>query len=412
MAADQQTIPLWRTWYEQGEILNMFDAAYFRLSDAQAKKRGPICESEVASAFKDFLNRDLDDYGFSPADFQKKLGQFQAHADVEGIPGTGFTMFSPPIAAHYLRNYKEVIECDAHARDEAPPSTLNHSHCMLSEFPNGHTRSFAYSSEAKKDLSHCQGPQDQFDERSLGMSVAVKGNWFPVRPDSKIAVFDTSAAGMKKYLGEGEFTAIETVDANDVIFKDVYSISTRPNIHSDKKVAVGLAAAHFAIKQFSDWMWITIWWSKDPNSDFGEDRPDSISGTWRNYKMCVVVDYQDSKYAMDDDFRDKYPTLAASLDETFDNPATNTGNSWCSNPFIERRKNNARTNCMGCHQHAGTGIANESIFKGDEVNFPNSARLKVRTNFMADYLFSFDQNPDQFQHEIREIVRSRETNLR
>ena len=251
---------------------------------------------------------------------------------------------------------------------------------MLSEFPNGITRSTAYANSNARDFSHCQGAQDQFDERKLGMSVAVKASWFPVRADSKIAIFDTSAAGMKKYLNEGEFLAVGTVPGTDALFRDIYSISVRPNIDADKKINLGLAAAHFAIKQFPDWMWI-------------------------------VVDFQDSKDSMDAEFRRKFPLLTASLDETFDNPNTNAGNSWCSNPFIERRKFNARTNCIGCHQHAGAGVDAEAVFNGDESVYPHSSRLKVRKNLMADYLYSFDQDPDQFQHEIGEIVRSREAGL-
>jgi hypothetical protein len=411
ISPEQQTVPVWRTWYEHGEILNMFDAAYYRLSDEQAKKRAPICESDVAGAFKGLLGRDLADYGVSPEDFQTKLSQFRGHPDVEGIPGTGFTMFSPAVAAHYLRNYKEIIECGEHPRLEAPPSALTHSACMVSEFPNGLTKSAAYADKAIRDFSHCQGPQDQFDERDLGMAVAIKASWFPVRSDSKIAVFDTSAEGMKRYLNEGEFLPVDTKDANDAVFQDIYSVRTRANVNSDKTVDYGMAAAHFAIKQFPDWLWITLWWSPDPNSDFGEDRPDSIQGIWRNYKMCVVADYQDTKYSMDEEFRRKFPELTASLDETFNNPNTNTANSWCSNPYIERRRFNARTNCIGCHQHAGAGAVADQIFQGDEANFPHSARSKVRNNFISDYLFSFDQNPDQFQHEMDEIVRSRESSF-
>ncbi|NIS36800.1 MAG: hypothetical protein GWN73_40355, partial [Actinobacteria bacterium] len=32
------------------------------------------------------------------------------------------------------------------------------------------------------------------------------------------------------------------------------------------------------------------------------------------------------------------------------------GPSWCSNPYIEHGRGNARTNCIGCHQHGGSEV--------------------------------------------------------
>ena len=47
-------------------------------------------------------------------------------------------------------------------------------------------------------------------------------------------------------------------------------------------------------KELDHWLWITLWWSPDPDSDFGADRPAAIAalpGPWRNYKMCVTSSY-------------------------------------------------------------------------------------------------------------------------
>jgi hypothetical protein len=404
------TLPLWRTWYEQGEILSMFETAYYKLTDTAAKKRARICESDIAAAFDGLVGRNLEDFGFTVSDFEKKLGQFQWSVDVEGVPGTGFTMFSPGVAAHYLRNYRAMIACSKHERGDETGSQLNRSFCMDAEFPTGIAANPAYNA-ATLDYSHCEGAQSPIDDTTAGMAVAVKANWFTARPGQKIAVFDTSASGLRDALTSGEFVAKSTADADDIIGKSIYTIAVRPNINSDLISSVGLAAAHFALKQFPDWMWITIWWSPDPNSDFGSDRPDEIQGPWRNYKMCVVTDFDDDRNSIDADFHRQYPDLAEALTEAYTNPAMAAGHSWCSNPFIERGKFNARTNCIGCHQHAGAGEMSPLIFQGDESAFPHSARAKVRKNFPGDYLFSFDQNPDYFQHEIREIVRSRESGI-
>ena len=65
-------------------------------------------------------------------------------------------------------------------------------------------------------------------------------------------------------------------------------------------------------------------------------------------------------------------------------PAQPAGPTRCSNPYLERGAGNARTNCIGCHQHAGTSMLPENILK----DFPSDGRTEVRRNFPADYLFA------------------------
>jgi len=52
------------------------------------------------------------------------------------------------------------------------------------------------------------------------------------------------------------------------------------------------------------------------------------------------------------------------------------GPSWCSNQYIERGAHNAQTNCIGCHQHAGTGLASEDVL-ADSLTFPQSGRAMI-----------------------------------
>ena len=74
---------------------------------------------------------------------------------------------------------------------------------------------------------------------------------------------------------------------------------------------------------------------------------------------------------------------------------------------------NARTNCIGCHQHAGTGELSEHVFLDDpsdpdnaqrRARFPHGSRSQVRLNFPGDYLWSFAESPDYFQLEINEVI--------
>ena len=89
--------------------------------------------------------------------------------------------------------------------------------------------------------------------------------------------------------------------------------------------------------------------------------------------------------------------------------------TWCSNPYVEHGRNNARTNCIGCHQHGGATVAHDRDGDGtpdpfdldrvidDDVFFPQAGRPQQRDVFIADYLYSFNR-VDDFSGVIRREV--------
>ena len=66
------------------------------------------------------------------------------------------------------------------------------------------------------------------------------------------------------------------------------------------------------------------------------------------------------------------------------------GPTWCSNPYLETGAGNAATNCIGCHQHAGTDIDVEKIL-GDEAAFPARGRTELRKDFLTDYSYQLSR---------------------
>jgi hypothetical protein len=142
-----------------------------------------------------------------------------------------------------------------------------------------------------------------------------------------------------------------------------------------------MPALHIMTKELDHWMWITLWWSNSPDSDFGADRPASIAslpGPWRNYKMCVVTSYVE---------RDADPRggQAGSLGDAIEAVHGGVGApSWCSNPYLELGPHNAGTNCIGCHQHGGTEMEIQKILDDQ----PHYGSTRVRNNFFTDYLWA------------------------
>lgn len=138
-----------------------------------------------------------------------------------------------------------------------------------------------------------------------------------------------------------------------------------------------LPALHIMSKELDHWLWITLWYSPFPDTDFGADRPASLGGPWRNYKMCVATQYLEG----DPDPRGGFSgTLGDALEATSKQNAP----TWCSNPYLELGPGNAQTNCIGCHQHGGTELTAEKIL-ADQPHFGNT---RVRNNFFTDYLWA------------------------
>ena len=128
-----------------------------------------------------------------------------------------------------------------------------------------------------------------------------------------------------------------------------------------------LAGLHIMTKELRKWLWMTMWWSPDADGDFGADRPADLDrrSVWRHYKMCVVSAH---------DERD---------------PSQPPGPTWCSNPYLERGAGNARTNCIGCHQHGGT-VAQAREIIGDETRFPRTGAPRCAPTFRPTTLWALD----------------------
>ena len=198
-------------------------------------------------------------------------------------------------------------------------------------------------------------------------AVLVKADWHRKLAGESLPVFDTSAARMRDRLATD---AAWTPDGSaDPDASAIYT-ATLPNGN-----AFRLPALHVMSKELDHWLWITLWWSPDPDGDFGADRPAALPAPWRNYKMCVSSAYLEG----DPDRRGGQPgTLGDALEVVHGGVGAP---SWCSNPYLELGEGNAATNCIGCHQHGGTELTPESIL----ATQPHHGTTRVRNNFFTDY---------------------------
>lgn len=228
-------------------------------------------------------------------------------------------------------------------------------------------------------------------------SAVIKADWRRAQLGFTLPVYDTSAAALARRLSpygpvawaepgadsDGDDDSGAGDSQADPGPEEIYTLAL-PNGSIYR-----LAGLHIMTKELDHWIWVTLWWSPAADQDFGADRPAAITalgGPWQNYKMCVVTAFAEEDPDPEGGFAATAPSLAQALAAVYPGQG---GPSWCSNPYLELGRGNAGTNCIGCHQHGGTGLRAEDIL-ADEQLFPQRGRTMIRNNFATDYSWAVD----------------------
>ncbi len=385
------TVPRWQTWYGVDDFKRMLRHLLEGLTPVERAQRKPFTAEAIVEA-EEWNSTALDRSERWP------LERFFKHVNKLGVCDDSLTddqcaqtlqsnfsgatggnariAYSPATIRHLLANYGPLLDCLDTLKtlgfDAEPVSDENFTFCLDAEFPID--------------------------------AVLIKAHW--VRSDfgRKLPVFDTDAKGLARVIGDDKLGNWATGDREaDPTADEVFTIRLR---NGD---TYRLAGLHIMTRELRHWTWITMWWSDTPDSDFGADRPASFAAldpVWSRYKMAIVVDYEEHDSDPARHFED--PTLAAAL------TASNFGGlTWNSNPYIEHGNGNAKTNCIGCHQHGGSAMGPDLDGDGDldpfdlelvianEGLFPQVGRSQIRSVFPADYLWSTKRVDD-----LGDVIRS------
>ena len=363
-SARSPEVPRFQTWYGIDDLKRMFQHLYESLGPDGRELRAPFGATELDEVFA-WNARAIERTTSWPLERYLHYVQ-QLGTCPEGMPaeecavlvqgkhagatsGISRILYSPETVRAILASYDRVLVCldelDQLPLESKPATEDNFSLCFHQELPAD--------------------------------AVLVKAQWHRADFGKTLPVFDTDGAAMRTLLGgsanwgDGDRTADPGPD-------DIHTIRLRNgNVYR-------LVGLHVMTKELRHWQWATLWWSDTPDSDFGADRPASLTATawpaFAHYKMCTVTwfDEEDpspgARYA-------GAPTLADALD------ATGGERSWCSNPYIEHGRGNARTNCIGCHQHGGARVSQLDVIQNERL-FPDNGRRQLREMFPVDYLWS------------------------
>ncbi len=364
----QVEVPRWASWYARDDYQRIFHKLYDDLGKDGRKARRPFAAADVAAAERWNLHS-LDDLPNWPESrYQAWLASLGSDAARRGVAGLNRTFYSPAVTEHVAENYPVIDACldglPALPFDWKNPDPNNFTACFGQEFGAG--------------------------------AAAVKTSWRRRDFGLRVGAYATDAASLTRRLAASDSGWGAPDSEEDPADQEIYTIALEGGSRFQ------LAGLHLMTKELREWVWITLWWSPRPDQDFGEDRPEAIralGGPWSHYKMCVVTAF-DEQGGFTEAERAAYPTLAAAFDGANSQLG---GASWCSNPYIEEGAHNQRSNCMGCHQHAGSSLDPKDILAGGD-RFPKNGAVRVRENFPSDYLWSFAKDPERLSGYIRNQI--------
>lgn len=441
------TVPRFRTWHDADDVTRIFEHAYEALDAEGRAAHARIADAAIDAAF-DWDQHVLDGMpSWTDAAWAAYLERFADGRSVASIGGLSRIALSPDATRHIVASYPDVLRCRADgsppafvdgptesttgiarervqldrcssvvrgpywaaaesriaARLEGAGSSVATVRVLSGATPETGIERCSATTETSCDVSGpgpflvevdagglwlnatlvverttAQGPVACLDGPFPLASATVSEEWRRVEL-GRLPTYDTSATALSARLADGDGTwgpgDGSAVPAPDQIY--TLSIASGATFY--------LAGMHIRTRELDHWLNITLWWTARPGEDFGADMPSSVRnlrGPWWHYAMCVAID--DVERDPDPTGGVTDPSLAAALAAVHDGQA-----SWCSNPYIDSAPGLVRSNCVGCHQHAMSGVRPGEVVM-DETRYPSHGRLLVRNNFPADQFWGLD----------------------
>ncbi len=448
----ETSVPRFRTFYDREDYARLFSHLYEGLAPEEREARARFSDAQLDDAFLWNVGF-LDELGTWPEErWDEYVASFDSEEAVNGIGGIRRITLGPAMTRHVMESYPEVLRCLA---DGAPPAELAGESrtdrvvreavaleaCEQARFgpffaargaslraalepEEGRARVAILEGESLEDAEPRCHSEEACEAQGPGVfhvivraegararaaldvsrtevaspvgclsgafprdSVSIAAEWRRLDETMPLATHDTSADALAALLreetptwGEGAGTASPGSDA-------IYTQALPTG------AVFVLAGFHVRTAELPRGLYVTLWWSDRPDEDFGADRPEAIralGGPWSSYKMCVAIDHSELDPDPEGGFGEDAPSLAAALAAVSEGRGAPT---WCSNPYVDAAPGLARGNCVGCHQHAMSGVRPGEVAT-DPERFPSSGRLEERDNRPADGFWGLDAGDD------------------
>ncbi len=357
-------LPAFQTWHGRDDITRIFRRLYAELGEADRKRRARFSPGALEAAWR--WNDD------AVADFEAWTAERRATysegiddaSSAHGLGGLTRVTYSPAASQHLLLSYPEVVAC-REGRAHAPADDA------------------AASASSEGCGSQLRDPACLADAFPPGAAI-IKASFRRADVTEPLDVYVTSSDALRTRMSSNEPSWERGDEQASPSESDAYTLEL-PNGN-----VYWLTGLHVMTKELDDWFWLSLWWSADPDSDFGADRPGSIPAPFNHYKLCSVVDFVEGDVDPTGGFDGDQRSLGDALAVMHEGP---TGPTWCSNPYIEIEPGAAETSCIGCHQHAASGLSSTEIIS-DERARPARSRARTLDRIDSDYVFGLSTGED------------------
>lgn len=140
-----------------------------------------------------------------------------------------------------------------------------------------------------------------------------------------------------------------------------------------------LAGLHSSLRFSGGWFWSSLWLSEEKDVGFGFDRPHDLNAPWDHYQLCSSQNFLKQE-------------LGGNLDEAL----VLQKSAWCSNPYLEPGHQNQKTNCVGCHQHAGKPWSEKDFLDRLDNDLGSLTEAASDPVNLSDRIWSLYRGPEPF----------------
>ncbi|MES2745141.1 MAG: hypothetical protein V4655_06930 [Bdellovibrionota bacterium] len=119
------------------------------------------------------------------------------------------------------------------------------------------------------------------------------------------------------------------------------------------------------------------------------------SSVWaenNSYRACTSMD-----------FHGLANPLAKGWEKSVADAEAQLGHSWCSSPYLEGGEQNHKTNCVGCHQHAGSAWTEESFTTALTENL-SALTQDAKVHSRSDQVWSLLNGPEPLSSIIYQEI--------
>jgi hypothetical protein len=433
-------VPRFRTWHDEADVRRAFERAFSRIGSDRRAARDPLMAGEIEEAFRYDADAVHDDPAWSDQRYAEYLASLDTDLELQGVSGIRRITTSPDLSAHVLASYPQLDACARGSRtlpvEETSTQTLLETRVELGACEERDFGPFILA-EGERLLVDAEGALIQLDGVPCSASCEAHGfgahslraraqadgavsvrvrkqtpttppaclagpfplasasvalEWRRMDEGAQVPAYDTDASTLRTLLaGEATWGEGRPVTPSQ---GDLYVVQTRDGTR------FALVAMHVRTRELERWASVTLWYSPDPDSDFGSDRSPAflrLGAPFSSFKMCIAIEDRELV-----DPRLEIPegtSLGDALAAVYEGAS---GSSWCSNPYIDAAPGLVRSNCVGCHQHAMSGVRpGETVL--DETSFPDHGRRIVRRDFPGDSFWGLDQG-DRLSTTVQSVV--------